>query len=177
MSQSIQNDDFAALYSKHHLDLLRYTMSLVPDRAQAEDIVQETARRLWQKVDEYDATKPFWPWARQFAYFEVLKHRKKYAIRAKYFQNDELIETLAEERVGMEPELEAKRNALVHCMQKLDEKGRRLLTERFGRERALKDIAAEQGKSANAVYLIMHRLRKQLLDCVNRQLRLEEVAS
>lgn len=174
MPDSINSDDFAVLYSKHHLDLLRYVMSLTPNRAQAEDIVQETARRLWQKFDDYDPSRPFWPWARQFAFYEVLKHRKKYAIRSKYFQNDELIETLAEERVEMEPELEAKRNALVVCLKKLDAKGRDLMTERFGRERALKDIAKEQGKSANALYLIMHRIRKQLLDCVSRLMRLEE---
>ncbi|MFT5468918.1 MAG: RNA polymerase sigma-70 factor (ECF subfamily) [Verrucomicrobiales bacterium] len=177
MIDPIQSDDFAVLYSKHHLDLLRYVMTLLPNRAQAEDVVQETARRLWQKFNEYDSSRPFWPWARQFAFFEVLKHRKKYAIRAKYFQNDELIETLAEERVEMEPELEAKRNALVACMKKLDPNARDLMTERFGRERALKDIAKEQGKSANAIYLVMHRIRKQLLDCVSRCLRLEEARS
>jgi RNA polymerase sigma-70 factor (ECF subfamily) len=96
-ASGISNDDFAALYSQCHLDLLRYAMSLLPDRSQAEDVVQETARALWKKKDEFDPDQPFWPWAKKFAWFEVMRHRKKMAIRRKYFA-DELIEALAAER-------------------------------------------------------------------------------
>ena len=69
------NEVFASRYSRHHVDLLRYVLTLVPDRAQAEDIVQDTARVLWQKAADYDPTQPFLPWARKFAWFEVLKFR------------------------------------------------------------------------------------------------------
>lgn len=36
-------------------------------RHQADDVVQETARVLWQKFASYDPERPFWPWARQIA--------------------------------------------------------------------------------------------------------------
>jgi RNA polymerase sigma-70 factor, ECF subfamily len=165
-------DDFAALYSKCHLDLLRYVLTLLPDRHLAEDVVQETARLLWHKFDQYDASQPFWPWARKFAYFEVLKVRKREAQRAHCF-SDALIEQLSDERVTFAPELTAQREALAGCLEKLGEPARELLMNRYGRGVALQELAGQQGKTANALYLTMHRLRQQLLECVNRTLRRE----
>jgi len=165
-------DEFAALYSKCHLEILRYVLTLLPDRHQAEDVVQETARLLWQKFDEYDSARPFWPWARKFAYLEVLKLRKREAIRTRYF-SDELVEQLAEERAAHEADLAAQREALAACLDKLDAPARELLMNRYGGELALHDLAEQQGKSANSLYLAMHRIRQKLVECVNRTLRLE----
>ena len=167
--KQISSEDFAALYSKYHLDLLRYVLTLLPDRHQAEDVVQETARLLWQKLEQYDPAQPFWPWARKFAYFEVLKVRKRDATRAKYF-SDELVEQLAEERAAHEPRLSAQRDALTACLDKLDERSRQLLVQRYTQDSTLQQLAEQQAKSANAVYLMMHRIRQRLVECVNRTL-------
>ena len=164
--------EFAALYSKCHLEMLRYVLTLLPDRHLAEDVVQEAARLLWQKFDEYDPARPFWPWARRFAYLEVLKVRKREAIRAQYF-SDELVEQLAEERSAHEAGLTAQREALAACLDKLDEPARELLMPRYGGEVPLHEVAGQQGKSANSLYLSMHRIRQKLIECVNRALRLE----
>jgi RNA polymerase sigma-70 factor, ECF subfamily len=169
------SEQFAALYARHHLDLLRYVLTLVPDRVQAEDVVQEAACVLWRKADQFDPERPFWPWARQVAWFEVLKHRRNHAVRQRYF-SAALVETLAEERAAQEDALEARRTALQGCLQRLDEASRQLLIERFGEGRALVDIAARQGRSANALYLMMHRIRQRLVECVERTLRKEGLA-
>jgi len=172
VSSPPSHDDFATLYSGCHLDLLRYVLTLLPDRHLAEDAVQETARMLWRKFDEYDRGRPFWPWARQFAHFEVLKVRKRLATRERCF-SDELIERLAGERVEQEDSLAAQRDALAGCVEKLDAEARVLLTSRYGREISLQQLAQQQGKSANALYLTLHRIRLRLLECVNRTLQLE----
>ena len=168
----LSNEDFGALYSQCHLDLLRYVMTLLPNRSQAEDVVQETARALWKKSDEYDPSQPFWPWAKKFAYFEVLRHRKKHAVRSRYF-SEALIETLAEERDLSEPILEEKRRVLAGCMERLNAKSRDLVMQRYGREKTLDQLAREQGKSANSLYMMMHRIRKQLTECVIKTMEQE----
>src|SRR5687767_15416668 len=96
--KELSSEDFAALYSGCHLDLLRYVLTLLPERHRAEDVVQEVARLLWQKREYYDPAKPFLPWARGFAYLEVLKALKRNVVRGKYF-SEQLVEQLAEERV------------------------------------------------------------------------------
>ena len=166
------SEAFAVHYSKCHLDLLRYVLTLLPDRHQAEDVVQETARLLWRKFEEYDAARPFWPWARRFAHLEVLKVRKREAVRRKYF-SDALVEQLAEERIAHEGELAVEREALAGCLEKLDVPSRTLLANRYGKQIPLHEIASQEGKSANAVYLAMHRIRQRLLECVQRAMREE----
>ncbi len=177
MSETVklQQNEFATLYSSVHLSLLRYVMSLIPDRAQAEDVVQETAGKLWEKFDQYDPTMPFWPWAKKFAYFEVLKHRKKAAVRSKYFAS-ELIEELAEDRTAHAEELDDRRIALQSCLEKLDKNSREMLIDRYAKERTIAETAASHGRSANALYVVMHRIRRRLTQCVYRKLNAAKFA-
>jgi RNA polymerase sigma-70 factor, ECF subfamily len=166
------HESFAGHYSAAHLALLRYVLALLPDRQLAEDVVQETARILWRKFDQYDAARPFLPWARQIAHFEVLKARRRLAVVDRHF-SDELVEKLAAEQPLEEPALERRRDALAGCLEKLDPGTRSLLASRYQRERTLREFAVEQGRSANALYLTLRRARQALLECVNRALRLE----
>lgn len=172
VAKELSSEDFAALYSGCHLDLLRYVLTLLPDRHQAEDIVQEVARLLWQKRGQYDPSRPFVVWARGFAHFEVLKVLRRQSVRGKYF-SETLVEQLAEERAAHEEQLSAQRDALAACLQKLDEPSRDLLDLRYGRASTIQELAHEQGKSPNALYLSLHRIRISLVDCVNRTLRIE----
>ena len=171
-TSSVTHEAFAACYSRCHLDLLRYVLTLLPDRHLAEDVVQDTARLLWRKFDQFDPARPFWPWARQFAHFEVLKARKRLAVRERHF-TDELVEQLAIERIAHEDTLARRREALAGCIEKLDAGSRDLLMQRYGREISLQALAELQGKSANALYLTLHRVRLRLVECVNRVLQLE----
>jgi RNA polymerase sigma-70 factor, ECF subfamily len=166
------HDDFAELYAGCHMELLRYVLTLLPDRHLAEDVVQETARLLWRKFDQYDRARPFLPWARQFAHFEVLKARSTLAVRERCF-SDELIQRLAEERVAHEDTLARQREALTGCVEKLDAESRGLLARRYASEVTLREFALEQRKSMNALYLSLHRIRLRLVECVNRTLQME----
>lgn len=176
-SDSNANEQFARLYATHHLDLLRYVLTLVPDMSQAEDIVQETARVLWRKAADYDPDRPFLPWARKAAWLEVLKHRRTYARRRELLFSDTLLETLAEERVVNEDALQMRREALEKCLQRLDPKSRGILLDRFGEKRSLVEIAEREGRTANALYVAMHRIRQRLLECVRRSIQSEGQAS
>ena len=170
--KELSSEDFAALYSGCHLDLLRYVLTLLPDRHQAEDVVQEVARLLWQKREQYDPARPFWAWVRGFAHLEVLKVLKRQAVRGKYFST-QLIEQLAEERAAQEEQLSAQREALTGCLMKLDLPSRELLRLRYDGQMTMQQVAQQQGKSANAHYLTIHRIRQKLLECVNRAVRVE----
>lgn len=54
-------EEFIRLFLESERELLRYVMVLVPNPADARDVVQETAVALWKKSDHYDRTKPFVP--------------------------------------------------------------------------------------------------------------------
>jgi RNA polymerase sigma-70 factor, ECF subfamily len=166
------SEDFAALYSGCHIKLLRYVLTLLPDRHLADDVVQEVARLLWKKRGDYDPSRPFFPWARGFAHLEVLKVLKRQSIAGKYF-SEQLVEQIAEEQAAQEEQLSAQREALAECLRKLDAASHELLIQRYGGQMTLQEVAERQGKSPNALYISMHRIRQNLVECVNRTLRLE----
>jgi RNA polymerase sigma-70 factor (ECF subfamily) len=169
----LTNEEFAVLYTRAHLYLLRFVLTLVPNRIEAEDVVQETARCLWQKIDDYNPALPFWPWARKFAYFEVLKHRKARALEGRLF-SDELVERLADEREAHADVLEQRRQALASCLARLEAASRRLVLDRYGGDLSVAEIARRESKSVNAISLMLHRIRQKLLECVNGWLYAKE---
>jgi RNA polymerase sigma-70 factor (ECF subfamily) len=93
-------------------------------------------------------------------------------MRKRWF-SDETIERLAEERTAHEDTLSRQREALAVCVEKLDADSRELLESRYASGIALRQFAEQHGKSANALYLTMHRIRLRLVECVNRTLKLE----
>src|SRR4030095_9492144 len=58
---------FLSLFLRSEREIFRYVAVLVPNVADAEDIVQKTALALWEKCDAYDPSQPFTPWACRFA--------------------------------------------------------------------------------------------------------------
>lgn len=168
----VGHESFAALYSSAHLDLLRFILTLLPDRPRAEDVLQETAQVLWRKFEQYDPSRPFLPWAREFARFEVLKARRRLAADQRWF-SDAFCERLADERMQQEDRLERQRAALADCVGKLDAASRELIASRYERKQSLQEIAEQQNKTANSLYLLLRRIRQGLVQCVNRALQLE----
>src|SRR4029434_4267554 len=56
-----------SLLLRSEREIFRYVAALIPNVADAEDIVQQTAIALWERFDAYDPTQPFTPWACRFA--------------------------------------------------------------------------------------------------------------
>jgi RNA polymerase sigma-70 factor (ECF subfamily) len=106
------------LLSRHQEELFRYIFALLLHEEDARDVLQETSVALYRKFDEYDPDKPFLAWAYRFAYLEVLKQRECNQRGCRHLNRD-LIERLAREREQHEPVLQARLQALEHCLQEL----------------------------------------------------------
>lgn len=166
------HEEFVRLLLLHQKDLFRYIVSLVPSVPDAQEVMQETAIALWRKFDKYDPTLPFVPWARQFAYFEVLRFCRD---RSKYiaFLSDDLLHLLAREREQIEPLLEERRLALKHCLERLPAADRELIEIRYGSEQTLVEHARNTNQSSHMFRKKLVQIRRKLLDCINRRLATE----
>ena len=69
--------EYLRLLGQHERRLRGFILSLVPNRADADDIAQEVKIRLWEQFDSYDPTKDFGVWARTIAHYQVLTYREK----------------------------------------------------------------------------------------------------
>ena len=69
--------------------------------------------------------------------------------------------------------LQAQRDALAACLEKLPEKDRTLVSQRYLEGATTKTVAATVGRSVDAVYKSLQRIRSALLACIRRTLVLE----
>lgn len=168
---------FTRHFSECERALQAFAFSLVPNRADADDIVQEALQSLWEKFEDYDPDRPFLPWANRFVYRQVQMHRRKQAIRGKYFFSDETIEELArEEPVSLEKD-QAMEAALEKCLLKLSRKNRELIEQRYLSQGSMQEFADQTGRSSNAVYKMLQRIRESLHRCITHRLEKEGIAA
>jgi RNA polymerase sigma-70 factor, ECF subfamily len=164
--------EFARLLVRFDRPLLRYIMTFIPRRDDAEEVLQRAATVLWEKFAEYDRDREFLPWAMRVAYFEVLNFRKQMA-RDRLVFREEVIEALAETRQAQESRLEAQRAALRICLGELGAEDQALLRRRYGDAETIAALADQRGKTAKALYRRLDRLREAIARCAERRMQLE----
>ena len=172
MSPKPSPDAFVSLYTRYQPQLYRFVATLVPHRQDADDVLQETARVLWQKFATYDPAQPFLPWAYAIARFEVLNHRQRAATQQRYF-SDAVVDQLAGVREQYEELLSAQATALQGCLEKLPPPDRQLIQQRYLADDTLTDLARKLGRMRNSFYKSLQRIRAVLFQCVHGQLRAE----
>src|ERR1041384_1332578 len=125
---------FLSLFLRSEREIFRYVAALVPNMADAEDIVQQTALSLWEKFDAYDPNLPFTPWACRFA----LNKAKQWIERRQRWQallERGLAEELEQRRQQLQPEFETRLKHLAACLGKLPQ-AQRSLVEGYYYQRA-----------------------------------------
>jgi len=172
MVTSDQTETFVRLLMRYERDLYRYVVSLLPRTAECDDVMQETASILWKKFSDYDTERPFLPWAMRFAYFEVLKVRRKKG-RSRLIFSDELVTKLADEYPVADPLLESRRKALEECLGKLCDADRNLIAGRYSAGQTVRDLAESEGRPVQKLYYALEKIRKGLMECIERRLRKE----
>ena len=164
--------EFAQLLVRHDRALLRYILTFIPRRDDAEEVLQRAATVLWEKFEDYDRDRDFLPWALGIAYFEVLNFRKELA-RSRLVFREDVLHAIAETRDAVELQLEAQRTALGECLGKVDAEGLALLRRRYSDSATVASLAAETGRTAKSLYRRLDRLRELISQCVERRLSSE----
>ncbi len=166
------HEDFTELYAAHELSLYGFVYSLLHNRNDADDVIQETMTQLWERFEDYDRSRPFFPWASRFAYRRVLMHRRRESSRRIYL-SEEVLQSLAQDYPEAPDWEESRRRALKECLSKLSERQSELLRCRYEAEESLVDIAGRLDRSVNSLYKALQRVRQSLVGCVQRRLSAE----
>lgn len=176
-SESERQVQFTRHFAECERAMLAFAYSLIPNRADADDVVQETLTALWKHFDDYDPERPFLPWANRFVYRQVQMHRRKQATRAKYFFSDETIEQLAKDESFSLERDRAMSAALDKCLQKLSARNRELVEQRYLSKGSLQDFSEKTGRTSNAIYKTLQRIRESLHRCITQRLAREGFTS
>jgi RNA polymerase sigma-70 factor (ECF subfamily) len=161
--------EFVTQITRVQRQLHAFILSVVWNSTEADDVLQQTNLVLWEKSAEFDATRPFLPWAMQFAQWQTqawLKSRRRQ--RQRLVIDDDLAKLLAEEAAADEPAFEARRNALASCLQKLRPEQRELIARRYEPEASVNALADAGGVTAKALSDRLRRIRHALLECIQK---------
>lgn len=172
----ISREQFITLLTNSHKRIYNFIGSMVVDRNDADDIMQETSLALWKHADEFQEGTDFGAWACSFAYYRVIKLRRAKHYRLKLA--DRVVERLASDALGetqldrmmAAEQFELRRRALVECLRVVPDRNRGLLLDYYANGRSLADIGLGIGRNANAVAQLFHRLRSLLRDCMAKRL-------
>lgn len=168
-----RTEEFLRLLGQHDHALYAYIFALSHHRADADDLAQETRIRLWQQFDKYQPGTDFGAWARSIAYYQVLTHREK-ASRSRLQFGTAFYESVAAEVAARSELVAARQDALVRCMEKLDEPRRTLIRQYYASDQSLVDFAKRLGRPYESTRKAIYRTHLLLTECVESELHEKE---
>ncbi|MES2569115.1 MAG: sigma-70 family RNA polymerase sigma factor [Verrucomicrobiota bacterium] len=165
---------FLSLFLRSEREIFRYVAAMVPNVADAEDIVQQTALVLWEKFEAYDPLQPFTPWACRFA----LNKTRQWIERRQRWQallEGGLAEELAQRREELRPEFDLQLRNLEGCLGKLPLEQRLLVEGYYYRRDGIEKLATNSGRTVAATYKMLQRVRLALQACIENAARPEGI--
>jgi RNA polymerase sigma-70 factor (ECF subfamily) len=162
---------FLRLFLQNKSRLYAYIVTLLPNRADAEDVLQEASLVMWDKFDEDHPPDNFAAWGCRIAYFKVLDFcMKSQRCRVRFSQAmlERVAETAVEQAGALQ--LDERREALSGCIEKLSSRDRDLLSRRLTEGATTETVAGQVGRSVDAVYKALAKIRQALFECVTRSL-------
>ncbi len=164
------SEEFVKLLTESQNPIFGYIMTLVPDRARARDLLQETNLTMWKKAGDFEEGTNFTAWGCRIAYFHVLSFRRKMA-RDRHVFDDDVLDYLAERQEEKVIQGENDRTrALEECLKKLPPHQRELVEERYKRGGSVKVMAEKRGRTEGSISQTLYRIRHALQVCIERKM-------
>ena len=143
---------FLSRFLKAERRIFTSILTLLPHRADAEDVLQEVSVIMWEKFDEREPPEDFVAWGCRIAYFRIRDYRR-WQRRQRVIFSETMLEQVAATLSGARTlHLDERREALSQCLGKLGRRDRELLAERLKEGASAQSTAACLGRSVDAVY-------------------------
>ena len=169
-----RHDEFMQLFLEHQPRIYGYVRSLLFQKADADDVMQETASVLWRKFDEFERGTHFDRWAFRVAFHQVRRFRQKKARESKRLQfSDAVMDLLSEDAVEILDQTEETAAALERCLRKLQSKDRRMVAWRFADGGTNRVVAGKIGKSESVVSRSLTKIYDALMRCIALQIKFD----
>ena len=164
---SADHEGFVRLLMQNDRAIRAFLRSMLPSGLDVDEVMQEVSVVAWRKFEQLDEPENFRRWVCVIARYEVLMYRRKKA-RDRLVLGEEIVQLIADE--GME-ELDLRErqlDALAVCLNKLPAERKQLTLRVYESEQPMKQIAEQIGRTPEALYKLLSRTRRELLQCIQR---------
>ncbi len=167
-----QQDEFAELFVACQRNVYAFIVTLLADRTAADDVFQQTSLVLLKKWDQFDPDRNFFTWACGIAHNEARNYLRRQR-RGRVSLSEAVMAELAEVQHRHESQIDARLERLADCLGELSAKQRELVQRCYVGDESSKTIAGMLGISPNTIYKRLERIRRLLLECMDRHARAE----
>ena len=153
---------YAYFVKRYSQNIIDFTSRLVQNRADAEDLAQNTFVKAFGAIEKFEGRSSFITWISRIAYNESINHLTCNKIHYINIDDtpisetdnlDEQLSTGSEERIKQ----------LESALETLTPHDRLLLHLYYYQEKPIKEIAFIMNSDANTLGVRLHRIRKRLL--------------
>jgi RNA polymerase sigma-70 factor (ECF subfamily) len=163
-------EDFIRALGRHERSLRAYVRGSLPRSFDVDEVMQEALIVAWNKFDHLDDLENFPKWLCVIARYEILSYRRKMA-RDRLVFSDEMVAILATEGLD-ENEAHVRRLELLdNCVAKLPTAKREIVLQAYAPDTVIGQLARQLGKTENAMYQLLVRIRQTLANCVEAGMR------
>ncbi|SMP74184.1 RNA polymerase sigma-70 factor, ECF subfamily [Neorhodopirellula lusitana] len=154
--------------------LLSFLLKRLGNSEHAHEVLQEVNLVICRDVSRFEAGSDFMAWAFTIARYQIMAFRKR-NLRDRLVFPADLAASLdrLDCEIFAEETCHQREAALQDCLVGLLPEQRELVIQRYAESISVKAIAGELDKSANAVSIMLHRVREKLIDCVQSKLSIE----
>jgi RNA polymerase sigma-70 factor (ECF subfamily) len=170
MPRSVALSEFIRIHTAHEIRLRSLAFSLVPNWADADELLQETNIILWQKFDQFEPGTNFMAWSSQILRFTA-KNFVARQRRSKIVFTDQFYDLVTHETNLASDELAEREHILHECISQLKERQQKILQLRYFESQSVSTIAEAIGSTSKAIYHTLDHIHQALLQCVNIKLR------
>lgn len=173
LKNSPRHAEFIERFVRSQSKIYGFIAAMIANRADTEEIFQQTCLVLWKKWDQYDAEREFLAWACGIARNEVrefLRSRRN----GKLHLSEALMERLADLQLREAQKIDHRLDALDGCMEQLPADQRALLERCYLGSEKIQAIAESQRIQPKSLYKRLDRIRAALMQCIERQTAVED---
>jgi RNA polymerase sigma-70 factor (ECF subfamily) len=159
--------DFIELMTEYQPRLYGYILTLAGNPDTANDVLQEANIVLWKQSSQFKPGSNFKAWAFRIAHFQFMAYRQK-RLRDKVLFNEQLLSKLASEAKEVDDTYDERAATLEHCLERMPARSREAVRLRYADELNVEQMAEKLHRNSNAVYQILFRARRWLIECVQK---------
>lgn len=168
-SDRSKEEDFFSLFLLNQKKIYAFILSLVPNCADSEDILQETTLIMWRKFTDFKPGTSFSSWGFKIAYFNILNFRTKNR-NSRVMYNDDVFRQFLEVSSRSMKAYDENTDALNACIQKLGERDKQMIKLRYEDAVSVMGIAGMANVSVSRIYRSLARITRMLARCISKSL-------
>lgn len=169
LSDESQLENFVAQLTESQSRLKAYLLAALGNYDDALEVLQSTNLVLWRNVNKFAPGTDFLSWAITLARYEVLSFYRD-RNRDRHVFSEELAIMMLQIADDKRPDVSERQVALQSCLDKLPKSSRELITLRYEKQTAIKQMATSLQRTEDSIKSALVRIRRSLAECITKRL-------